>query len=255
MYAPLVIPNISENVMILDSDTVFFRRVRMLDKDGKPFYNISKDENVCRKDFDERVARHAKAMLPELAIENLPKEFQQVSGISHNMMFNREVMCDLFAKVENHDGSGDQFYKIFLKRAEPGHSASEYQIYFNFLLVFYRDKIRIRKLKYKNTADINIRKYQRRFKYHYCSFHSYLRGKRSNSLRVRMGKLCRKILTKLFYLEIWNIGIVRKNISVFLNFPNQKIEWFLKSLVLPLHFERGFFLLLRDSVNFSAKRR
>jgi hypothetical protein len=42
---------------------------------------------------------------------------------------------------------------------------------------------------------------------------------------VKSGKFFRKILAKLFYIEVWNIGIVRKNISVFLNFPNQKIEW------------------------------
>lgn len=225
LYAPLVIPDISENVMILDSDTVFFRRVKMLDEEGRPFYNISKDENVRRKDFDERVANHAKAVLPALAIENLPKEFQEISGISHNMIFNREILRELFAKAEAHDANHDPFYVIFLKHSDHTHSASEYQIYFNYLLVFHREKIRIRKLNYKNTADINIKKYRRRFKYHYCSFHSYLRGTRSDSVRVRAGKLFRKIVTKLFHFEVWNIGIVRKNISDFLTLPNQKIEW------------------------------
>jgi hypothetical protein len=225
LYAPLIIPDISENVMILDSDTVLFRRVRMLDEEGRSFYNISKDTNVRRKDFDQRVAAHTKTMLPALATENLPSEFQEISGISHNMVFNREILRDLFDKVEEHDGSGDPFYKIFLKHSNAEHSASEYQIYFNFLLIFYRDKIRIRKLCYKNTADINIRKYRRRFKYHYCSFHSYLRGTRTNSMRVRIEELLRKISEKLFYIEVWNIGIVRKNIADFLNFPNQKIEW------------------------------
>ncbi len=225
LYAPLVIPGISENVMILDSDTVFFRRVAMLDEQNRSFYNISKDKNVRCRDFDIRVAKHAKAVLSALAIENLPSEFREISGISHNMMFNREIMRDLFAKAEAHDADGDPFYKIFLKHADSEHSASEYQIYFNFLLVFHREKIRIRKLNYKNTADVNIRKYRRRFKYHYCSFHSYLRSTRSDSLRVRAEKFSQKFLAKMFYQEIWNIGIVRKNIADFLNFPNQKIEW------------------------------
>lgn len=225
LYAPLVIPDISENVLILDSDTVFFRKVAMLDAEGRPFYNISKDENVRNKDFDQRVANHVKKMLPAIAVENLPTEFQNVSGISHNMMFSREVLRDLFAKVEQHDGGGDPFYKIFLKHADSQHSVSEYQIYFNFLLIFYRDKIRIRKLNYKNTADINIRKYRRRFKYHYCSFHSYLLGYGSDLKCKKNGNLFRKILAKLFYIEVWNVGIVRKNISTFLNFPNSKIEW------------------------------
>jgi len=225
MYAPLVIPNISENVMILDSDTVFFRRVKMIDEKGRPFYNISKDTNVKRKDFDQRVAKHVGVLLPDIAIEKLPQEFQKISGISHNMIFNGEVMRDLFSRVEKHDGSGEPFYKIFLKHADNQHSVSEYQIYFNFLLIFYREKIRIRKLRYKNTADINIRKYRRRLKYHYCSFHSYLRGTRTNSLRVRFEKSLRKNLSKLFYREVWNIGIAKCNIADFLQFPNQKIHW------------------------------
>ncbi len=224
-YAPLIIPDISANVLILDSDTVFFRRIKMVDDEGRPFYNISKDENVLRKDFDQRVADHVKKMLPALATENLPKEFREISGIAHNMVFNGEILRDLFDKVEKHDASGDPFYKIFLKYSDSLHSVSEYQIYFNFLLIFYREKIRIRKLKYKNTADINIKKYRRRLKYHYCSFHSYLRGTRSNSARVKIGNFCKKILEKIFYTEIWNVGIARCNISKFLQLPNQKIEW------------------------------
>jgi len=193
LYAPLVIPDISENVMILDSDTVFFRRVRMLDRDGLPFYNISKDANVRDRPFDQRVAKHTQNMLPQLAIENLPAEFQQVSGISHNMVFNREILRDLFAKVEAHDANHDPFYKIFLKHADQGHSASEYQIYFNFLLVFHPQKFHIRKLRYKNTADVNITKYRFRFKYYYCAFHSYLR----DSADVKKENLLTRIFTKL----------------------------------------------------------
>lgn len=194
-YAVFVIPNISENILILDSDTVFFRRTRMFDLQGRALYNISKDKNIERRDFDQRVAEHIRKLLPEIAVEKLPKEFQTVSGISHHMVFNREILRDLFSRVEKHDGSGDEFYKIFLKLADPSHSVAEYQTYFNFILVFHRDKIAIRKLCYKNTADSNVVKYRFRFKYHYCSFHHYLRGTKTNCWKTRLENFFCKILS------------------------------------------------------------
>ncbi len=224
-YAPLVIPNISENVLVLDSDTVFFRRVKMLDCDGRALYHTSKDENPLRSDFDERVAKHTEKMLPELTMKNLRSEFQGTSGINHTMIFNHEILRDLFARVEKHHDCGEPFYKIFLKYAGNTHSASEYQIYFCFLLIFHRDKMRVRKLNYKNTADINIKKYRWRFKYHYCSFHFYLRGSRSNSARVKSLQFLQDFIYKFFCFEIRNIGIVNCNIGEFLHLPNRKITW------------------------------
>ncbi len=224
LYAPLIIPNISENVLVLDSDTVFFRRVKMLDNNGRAFCTVSKDENTERQDFDQRVAEHTEKMLPSLAIKNLPKEFQGISGINHNMIFNRKILLDLFSKVAAHHG-GEQFYKVFLKFSQQLHSASEYQIYFCFLLIYHRDKVHLRKLCYKNTSDINIRKYRKRFKYHYCSFHSYLRGTRSSSIRVKSGKILKDFFYKYCCLESNNIGIARCNIGKFLVFPNRKIKW------------------------------
>ena len=211
-YAPFVIPDITKNVLILDSDTIFFRKVKMFDDEDRALYNISKDKDIKRKNFDQKVSSHIRTLLPAIAVENLPKEFQAVSGVSHHMIFNREILHDLFRKIEEHDGSGEPFYKIFLKRADHGHSVSEYQIYFNFILIFHRDKIRIRKLRYKNTSDPHIWKYRFRFKYHYCSFHSYLRGTKQGLFKKNL----QKIWNKLFYVEIWNIGIVRKNIAEFL---------------------------------------
>lgn len=225
LYAPLVIPNISENVLILDSDTVFFRKTKMFDDCGRPFYNTSKDTKICRKPFDIAVEEHINKLWPKISRQNLPAEFKEISGICHSMLFNREIITELFDKVEKYDGSGDKFFKIFLKHASHHHSASEYQIYFNFLLIFHSKEIAMRKLKYKNTADLNIKKYRKRLKYSYCSFHSYLRNGRRNSPRVRIENFFKKIWHKLFEVEQWNIGVANCNIAQFLTMPNQKIHW------------------------------
>ena len=52
LYAVLVIPDISENVLIVDSDTVFYRKVKFFDN-GIPLYNLSKDQNLDNSDFHQ----------------------------------------------------------------------------------------------------------------------------------------------------------------------------------------------------------
>lgn len=225
LYAPLVIPDIAENVLILDSDTVFFRQTKMFDHCGRPFYNISKDTKICRKPFDIAVEEHINKLWPAISRQHLPVEFEGISGVCHSMMFNRKIISELFEKVEKYDKDGDKFYKIFLKHSNHHHSASEYQIYFNFLLIFHSNEIAIRKLKYKNTADLNIQKYRKRLKYSYCSFHSYLRCGRGNSLRVKYESFFKNLYKSLFQIEQWNIGVAACNIAQFLTIPNQKIKW------------------------------
>ena len=248
LYAPLVIPDIAENVLILDSDTVFFRQTKMFDRCGRPFYNISKDTKICRKPFDIAVEDHINKLWPAISREHLPAEFNGISGVCHSMMFNRKIISELFEKVEKYDKEGDKFFKIFLKYSNYNHGASEYQIYFNFLLIFHSKEIAIRKLKYKNTADLNIQKYRKRLKYSYCSFHSYLRKGRTNSARVKCENFFKKIWQKLFEVEQWNIGVAQCNISQFLKMPNQKIKW-LKNTCLG-EFRADSFGLMRGDKKF-----
>lgn len=175
LYAVLVIPDISENVLVVDADTVFFRKVSMFSSDSKPLYNLGKDQDILNNPFYQRSSKHITKLLPELNTSNIPAQFREVSGITHHMLFQKKVIEDLFKKIEEHDKSGDPFYKIFLKTAEAGHSVAEYSLYFWFILVYYFDQVGFRKLKYKNTAKFDFLRYHLTKKYHYCSFHSYMR--------------------------------------------------------------------------------
>lgn len=244
LYAPLVIPDILENVLVLDSDTVFFRRVRMFNSKGVALCNISKDTKICRKPFDIKVAAHIEKLLPALAVKNLPKKFQTLSGISHHMMFNRNLISEMMKKIEDHDVGKDPFYKIFLKHSDTTHSASEYQLYYCFLLIYHPDKIQFRKLRYKNTADINIKKYLKRFKYHYCSFHHYLRSTKFTSFRAKLKNFFTKTIAKFFVFEEWNVGIAKCLVSDFLTIPNQEIYW-----LRPKKFRADPFGFIDDSGN------
>lgn len=195
LYSPLVIPNISDNVLIVDSDTVFYRPLEFI-KDGFALYNLSKDKDLEFSDFHQKALRHIRKILPD--IENImPEIFDQnnqknftkrlnfldekssknsqglVSGVCHHMLFQSDVIKDLFSRIEAKDG--EKFYEIFLKNREDQTGVSEYNLYFYFLVSCYPQRYKIRLLKYKNTARFFPLFEKIRKKYDYCSYHSYMR--------------------------------------------------------------------------------
>ena len=74
---------------------------------------------------------------------------------------------------------GDLFYTVFLKLVTEfnGSGASEYEIYFNYMLKNHKDKITIRKLEYVDvsTFDIDINFDCTDIPYNYVSYHWHLR--------------------------------------------------------------------------------
>jgi hypothetical protein len=94
------------------------------------------------------------------------------SGICHHMMFQTNIVSELFKLVENYHQ--ELFYISFLKCIDNKdiiHSgASEYEIYFNYLHIYHKNKFIIRQLKWKNTSNLidnnNL---------DYISYHWYMR--------------------------------------------------------------------------------
>jgi hypothetical protein len=76
------------------------------------------------------------------------------SGICHHMMFETKYVSEIIHKVESI--FREQFYIVFLKLATEidGSGASEYEIYFNYMLKYHSDKIIIRKLNWNNVHSI-----------------------------------------------------------------------------------------------------
>ncbi len=240
LYSPLVIPNISENVLIVDSDTVFLRKVKFFSPEGLPLYNLSKDQDLDQSTFHQDSYANIAKVLPEVA-QNLPAHYKNISGICHHMLFQKLMIEELMRRVEANDGSGDPFYKIFLKNSkESSYSVAEYNLYFYFLVALHPGKYQIRILRYKNTADFNLWKYRWRMKYHYCSFHSYMRENKKSLVQKIKESLSKKI-NRLFYFENWKIGILEFPIYEILRI-NPQVSWIetgevLKFLADPFGFE------------------
>ncbi len=164
LYAPLVIPNISSNVLILDSDTIFLNPVAFLNEEHGGMYNTGTE-------YHSPYFQHAALLLP-----GFYKLFPTYSGICHHMLFQRPVIEDLFSTVESLHSVA--FWKIFCSLVETKHlfysGASEYEIYFNY--AFSRsNQISIRQLRWLNITQLSRVPFFKHKGLDYVSIHSYER--------------------------------------------------------------------------------
>ena len=158
IYAGNIIPNILERYLVIDSDT-FFLKPTIFIENNKCLYNYGKE---CHKPY----FNHMEKLDPTLI------KVSNKSGICHHMMFETKYVNELITKIEqNHN---DTFYNIFLKlivdKERSAAGASEYEIYFNYILINHINKIKIRPLNWVNTKELNINS-----NYDYISYHYYLR--------------------------------------------------------------------------------
>jgi hypothetical protein len=137
LYALITIPEILERCLVIDADT-FFLKPTLFIKNNKCLYNYGTE--YCNHYFDHMLKMH----------EDLIKVDINKSGISHHMMFEKTYINKLINKIE--EKHNDKFYNVFLKMVPNANvslsGASEYEIYFNYMLKNYSDKIEIRQLKW-----------------------------------------------------------------------------------------------------------
>lgn len=164
LYAPLIIPNISENVLIVDADTIFLKKVTFIDENGYALYNYGRGRH---KIYFEHGAR----LLP-----GFKRIFQKYSGICHHMLFQRHVIKEFFNEIQfNHKCDPWKAICTCIDHKYVSKPCmSEYELYFNY--VFSRKyKVKIRELKWINIK-LNAREEIYNQSYHYISCHSYLKS-------------------------------------------------------------------------------
>jgi hypothetical protein len=160
LYSGLVIPHILDRYLVIDSDTFFLKPTQFI-KDNKCLYNFGTE--YCIYYFE-----HMKKLDKDLTKQDMSK-----SGICHHMMFETKYIKLLFDKIEKN--YNDTFYNIFLKNVTKVNAsgASEYEIYFNFMLKYYNNEIIIRPLQWQNTKSLDNDKDNNN--YDYISYHHYNR--------------------------------------------------------------------------------
>jgi hypothetical protein len=158
LYAGLVIPDILDTYLVIDADT-FFIKPSTFFKNGKALYNYGVP-------FHRPYFTHMAILHPSLKrIDN------DKSGISHHMVFETKYIKELFNMVQNLHKK--EFYVVFLEAVcdYNGSGASEYEIYFNYLLYAHSTDIILRLLKWKDSSTLS----EINEDYTYLSYHWYIR--------------------------------------------------------------------------------
>jgi FkbM family methyltransferase len=160
LYAGKIISDILERYLVIDSDT-FFLKPTIFVENNKCLYNFGAQYH--KPYFDHMLQLD----------KDLIKVDKDKSGICHHMMFETKYINEIITKIE--ETHNDTFYNIFLKSVSvsdiPESGASEYEIYFNYMLKTHSDKITIRGLKWKNVSilDTNV-------DFDYISYHWWMKS-------------------------------------------------------------------------------
>jgi hypothetical protein len=149
LYAGKVIENILENYLVIDADVFFLKPTHFI-QNGMPIFSVGDEYHI-----------------PYFAhMKRLHQKFEKVyakSGICHHMMFNKNYIDELFKMVE--DTHQKPFWQVFIlsvlehlnypdSTVESG--ASEYELYFNYMIKNHRDKIILRNLTWKNIGQSSV---------------------------------------------------------------------------------------------------
>ena len=158
LCAFLCIPTLSENYLILDSDTIILKKIGFIDKNGRILYGTGTEWYMPYFHHMERVH-------PDF------KKYTRPSGISHHMMFNQTILREIKNKVEILHSK--PFWDVFFSEVNDpqDHGCSEYELYFNYIHRFYPEKFKIRALKWTDSDYKSFGKLVSLEKYDFVSYH------------------------------------------------------------------------------------
>ncbi|MFY7729338.1 MAG: DUF6492 family protein [Flavobacterium sp.] len=143
LYSAFVIKDILDDYLVIDADVFFLKPIEFM-KDGKSIFTIGNEYHVP-------YFTHMERLHPSLV-----RSFKQ-SGIAHHMLFSKKYLNELFSMVEHYHSKS--FWIVFIEavnehRNHPIHAqesgASEYEIYFHFMVSRFGENIIVRQLRWEN---------------------------------------------------------------------------------------------------------
>lgn len=139
-----IIPGILDTYLVIDADVFFLKPIHFIE-DNKFIFTTSNEYHIP---YFEHMSR-----LSDTFTKNIDK-----SGISHHMMFYKPFINEIFEIVEkSHNKS---FYIVFIEMVEEkmcnGSGASEYELYFNYMIKYHNNDIIIRELNWTNIGLHNF---------------------------------------------------------------------------------------------------
>ena len=165
LYAPFVIPDLMDTFLVVDSDAFFLKPTTFI-VNGKCAYNPSRE-------YNPPYFVHMAKMHPSLT-----RQYQQMSGVSHHMIFEKERVQGLMDLVQSYHNNRP-FWRLFLEFGTEYAGASEYEMYFNYMLKYHPTRIQIRPLRWANTRQYisSSQAQQQNIPLDYIAWHWHLRDK------------------------------------------------------------------------------
>jgi hypothetical protein len=148
IYAPLVLPGLLDDYLIIDSDVYFHKSVDFF-AGGKMNFNVGTEYHIP-------YFEHMNKLHPSL------KKIYTPSGITHLMPMKRKIVVSFLKFIEEYNN--DVFWKLFLNNISEAHygydvnnssGASEYEMLFTFTQQHFPEEYVISPLEWRNTSKID----------------------------------------------------------------------------------------------------
>jgi hypothetical protein len=145
LYAGVYIENILDNYLVVDADVFFMKPINFMEND-KPIFTLGDEHHIPY--FIHMNVLH----------ENLLKSHDK-SGICHHMLFSKKYINEIFELVE--EKHKNPFWQVFILSVQEhkNHSldaddsgASEYEIYFNYMVKYHNNNIVTRNLTWGGVS-------------------------------------------------------------------------------------------------------
>lgn len=136
LYAYKVIHDITKQFLIVDADIIFLRKIDFITYDNKQLFSYTSE-------YTPDYFNHLERFFPELK-----KQFTNKSGVAHHMLFDVNILNNLFNIIEQKHKQ--LFWKAIISHIDDDTSwhagFSEYELYFNFIFQYFPSKCKLRKL-------------------------------------------------------------------------------------------------------------
>jgi hypothetical protein len=145
LYAWAYLDGLLDRYLVIDADTFFVNPTRFETTDGKCLYNFAREYHPP---YFEHMAR----------MSSVFTRTYELSGICHHMLFETGVVKEIIGLVEAAH-KGKRFWEVFLEcvdvglRHGIGSGASEYELYFHYIMKTRLEEVEIRELVWDNVAE------------------------------------------------------------------------------------------------------
>lgn len=158
MYAPTVIPNLSENFLVLDADVVILKPISFFSTTGAPRFGYTLSD-----ESDNKYTRHFKRLNPKFILKDDP----YMCAVCDFQVWNKNTLKDL---VEDMGG-----WKKFLEHVTENQGASEYEMYFHYYTSTRKKPYELMSelVKTNSTQVSQLHRYKDEG-YHVVSFHHWM---------------------------------------------------------------------------------